>query len=411
MPSIYPLALVCVLLFRLAVSQPYLSTVQVDGTGNIVMNTTVGASCLCNGNDLVAMITSVTSQINTLMALLNAPCQSFEMQLAAPTTTTSRVCMPVLLGSSLSVDVALFPVANMTLSITFVPGYVSLVSSSFISLFALPYLTFVGQYIDVSANSMLTIFSINALTSIPQYLHIYKNDALTSFSASALTYVGQYVDIHTNQVLTSVSASAVISIACANNACTASQFAVTLYLCSNNAMLTYSSQLVSAAGQLLCAVPPSCANIACSCLSFSSSLSVSYLCFRCRRIKHFMHICLDRFKCSKLQLHFGIRQHWDVIRLHCVSAMPDQNCTTVASGWRSHRQQQQLFDHHFVSRPRIDWNKLSHHQQCRLQLCAGTCEFEQSYIHWKRRAHPRQLQQLAIRQLPFSHIRWMLLLH
>ena len=188
-------------------AQLYLSTVQVDSMGNIVMNTAAGQSCLCNGNDLVALIASLTAQATALSALVNAPCLAFEYQVSPATTSTKRVCVPIYWGTNFNIDAAYLSVSNVTMSgITSVPGYLLLGSNPFIMTLSLPALTLVALYVDINNNAALTTVNVPSLAYIGSYFSISNNNnLLVSLTASALTFVGGDLSVAYAGAITLVS--------------------------------------------------------------------------------------------------------------------------------------------------------------------------------------------------------------
>ena len=121
-------------------------------------------------------------------------------------------------------------------SLAFVGEYFHVQGNSALTLLDLLALTYVGQFFHVGSNAV-TAINAPKLTYVSQYFDVDSNGKLTALSLPALTYVGKFFQVNGNSNLVSLSVPVLVKVACQQDACIHSGFAV--YLCYNSAGFFY----------------------------------------------------------------------------------------------------------------------------------------------------------------------------
>ena len=133
--------------------------VQATGTltlmsQNKTLNVTISALLIVQTTQQQLVATSAN-----LTALVNAPCQYFELEVAPPTSSTTRVCYPLDLGVNWDGSWLAFPNVTAPL-VSSLAGFFYMASNQAVQHFNLPELTTVGKYIAVQGNSLMATFSV-----------------------------------------------------------------------------------------------------------------------------------------------------------------------------------------------------------------------------------------------------------
>ena len=141
-------------------------------------------------------------------------------------------------------------------SLSYVGNFVKISSHLAVTAVDMPRLTIVGSYINIYVCAALVQLVLPSLTCVFGYFRMYDNQALTYVSLPSLTYIGDYLNVFSNFALTSITAPALMQISCLEQSCIINECAV--YLCDNDAFMTLSSSIETAAAGQRCFLTQSC---------------------------------------------------------------------------------------------------------------------------------------------------------